>query len=166
MIEIEKLFNKSHFRITLFLLGIALLARSLSTINPEYAVTILDSYGNTQQDILAYFDVNIDRYIMTMLWPLVYALANSFDRNIRVTPEFFRIIIFFHFSSLVAGLIWTYHHEEPTIENLVVNYHEAAYNEMYYSSAIVFIISVLVTLFSYIWFEKGWLIYESKEPNK
>lgn len=155
--QILKILQKENFKIPVFLLGIALLGRSFATINPEYGITIFGPEAQPQ-DILAYFDINVDKYIMTMLWPLVYALLNSLHPGIRIGKPYFNTIIIAHILSLVISLIWYFFYipngqeDSPRLEE--------GLNFYRFQACIIFSVATMSSLFSLFWYSKRWMIFE------
>jgi hypothetical protein len=162
MEKLSEILKPENLRIPLFLLGIALLGRSLAAIRPEFGVTILGPHEQPQ-DILGYFNIEVERYIMTMLWPLAYALLNSLYANIKVTRPFFNIVIGLHVVSLVVSLIWYFNYIPNNQEGS--SHLEQGLSHMQFYASIVFIASLISSAFSLLWFNKGWVIFQG-EPVK
>jgi hypothetical protein len=160
MDRILRLLKPENIRVLLFLLGIVLLGRSLATTRPEYGVTILTAQEQPQ-DILMYFHVEVQRYIMTMLWPVVFALLNSLYPKIKVSKPFFYTIIGLHIISLFISLIWYFNYIPNNQEG--ASHLEQGLAHMQFSATIVFIVSLISAVFSLIWFSKGWVIFKSDE---
>ncbi len=168
MDKIVNLLKPQNIRILLFLLGIALLGRSFATIDPQFGMTIF-SPDEKPQAILDYFNVEVDRYIMTMLWPLVYALLNSLHTDIKVTKPFFYTVIGMHIISLIISLVWYLNYIPPTYQNLpadqlslVTNDLEHGLTHMKQQALYVFLAGIGSSIFAIEWFKKGWVIFQ---PN-
>jgi hypothetical protein len=160
--KILELLKPENMRIPLFILGVALLGRSLAAIRPEFGVTILGPHEQPQ-DILMYFNVEVERYIMTMLWPLAYALLNSLHSSIKVTKAFFNLVIGLHIISLVVSLIWYFNYIPNNQEG--VSHLAQGLSYMQFYAIMVFIASLASAAFSLLWFNKGWVIFQP-EPAK
>lgn len=162
MEKILELLKPENLRIPLFILGVALLGRSLAAIRPEYGVTILGPHAQPQ-DILGYFNVEVERYIMTMLWPVAYALLNSLHEGVKVTKAFFNTVIGLHIISLFVSIIWYFNYipnDQEASPNL-----EAGLTHMLFYATMVFVASLISSAFSLLWFNKGWVIF-TNEPAK
>ena len=164
MDKILELLKPENLRIPLFLLGVALLGRSLATVNPEYGVTILGP-EEQPQDILLYFNVEVQRYIMTMLWPLVYALLNSLHPGIKVTKAFFNTVIVLHVFSLIVSLAWYFNYIPNNTGNAPFLDQGLSHMQLY--ASLVLFASFLSSAFAMLWFNKGWAIFQvqSTENN-
>jgi hypothetical protein len=163
MEKILELLKPENLRIPLFLLGVALLGRSLAVIRPEFGVTILGPHEQPQ-DILGYFNIEVERYIMTMLWPLAYALLNSLHSGVKVTKPFFNIVIGLHVISLVVSLIW-YFNYIPNNQEGSSHLAEGLSHMQFYAS-IVFIASLVSAALSLLWFNKGWVIFQNEPVDE
>ena len=157
MDKILDLLKPENLKIPLVLLGIALLGRSLATVRPEFGITIFGPHEQPQ-DILAYFNVEVERYVMTMLWPLVYAFLNSLHKGIRVSKPFFNSVIIIHIISLAVSLVWFFNFIPNNQEESTVL--EAGLFEMRFSASLVFAVSLCTSLFSLLWFNKKWVIFD------
>lgn len=158
MDNILELLKSDNLRFPLLILGIALLGRSLAIMHPEYGVTVLGP-DEQPQDILGYFNIEVQKYIMTMLWPLVYALLNSLHTEIRVTKHFFSTVIGLHAISLVVSLAWYFNYIPNNTEG--ADFLNQGLFYMRLNASIIFTASIMSSAFALFWFNKRWVIFET-----
>ncbi|WP_017444809.1 hypothetical protein [Gayadomonas joobiniege] len=157
MDKIIELLKPENLRYAVLLLGMALLGRSLAIINPEYGITILSPIDQ-HQEILSYFSVSVPKYVMTMLWPLAYSFLNSIDCRVRVTKPFFNAVMLAHMASLIVSLIWYFNYMPEQYSG--TRKYDDDLLVMRLQAAMIFSVSIITSIFSVVWFNKGWMVFQ------
>ena len=94
-----------------------MLGRSLAAVRPEDRITILGPEA-PPQGILLNLNVEVESYIMKILWSLVYALLDSLHLGIKVTKALFNTVIGLPIISLVISLVWFLNYIPNSRENV------------------------------------------------
>jgi hypothetical protein len=166
MKQLAELLNPENLKYVLVILGIALLGRSLAVVNPEYAVSIITP-DNGEQGILKFVGIiDVSRYIMSMLWPLAYALLNSIHIEARVSKEFFYIVVGAHVIALTVAFVWFLIYEPAGLESVPVENRNDQIRDMHIKASLIYSVGLLVSILGWFWFKKGWFAIESKEKNR
>jgi hypothetical protein len=163
MKQLNDLLKPENLKYILVILGIALLGRSLAVVNPQYAISIITPDAG-EQGILRYIGIiDVSRYIMSMLWPLAYALLNSIHIEARVSKEFFNIVVGAHVIALTAAFVWFFIYEPAGLKEVIGQDRTDQIHQMRIKASLIYSVGLLVSIFGWFWFKKGWFAIESKE---
>ena len=117
--------------------------------------------GHTQSALLL-INIEVQRYIMTILWPLVYTFLNSIHKGVRVSNLFLKLVISLHILSLFFGLIWYYNYIPKEPERYIIK----GLFTMRFHATLIFLISILTSFLSYLWFIKEWSVFNLSNKSE
>jgi len=163
MNQLIELLKPENLKYVLVILGIALLGRSLAVVDPEYAVSTIYPSGEEQAILQFVGIIDVKRYIMSMLWPLAYALLNSLHIDARVSKEFFNTVVGAHIIALSAAFVWFLMYEPVGLENIPDDEQDYLIAGMRIKAFLIYIVGLLFSIFGWFWFKKNWVAIEPKK---
>ncbi len=155
MEKLIEVLKPENLRYLIVALGAVMLERSLSTIDPSEAIRLMSTAGGPQK-FAQWWGVAVDAYTMTMLWPVLFALLNSIHKEVRVTLEFFYLIVFAHAVSLLVMAFWFYWYTQGGIAEEMVE-HQLEW--IVDSTINIVMIGLFCCALSIFWFRKGWTVF-------
>lgn len=101
---LELLLNPKYLKSVILIVGILVLFRNIYYLLFS-DVTLLFKFG-AQPPIEISLDIQVPMLLMTVLWPIVFALLNRIDERIKINNIVFNIILAVHlFTCLFAAYL-------------------------------------------------------------
>ncbi len=93
--EIKDWIKPEYFKFVIAIIALLILERSISFLVGDTPFMFFDGQ-QPQPGIKRTLDWEIPAATMTILWPIVFAIANSIHKNLRVHYLFFYLVIIVH----------------------------------------------------------------------